>query len=685
MANIIDSLILTLELDPSNFSKGQKEAAEGLLKLKNSMTDTGKAVDEGAKKSVQAVQEFRDTILSLFAVFTGGKAIKEFVEDLVKTNSALGRVAMSTDQTVKTLSTWTGAGATVGASNSEMIGSIQHLTSEYQKFALTGKSSIVPVFRSLGIAMESQPGKMRNINDVLKDLRTSFLNMHDPARAKEFADMLGLSVGMYNTLMQSDKDFNESLAFGEKMKPSEADIAAAYGLQKAWAELGMSSQKVGLNFLTVVSPAIKLVLDGLTKFFEFLNDHRFIADALIATLFALAGALTLVVTAAVAGAAIAQITAGLSAFMSLCEGFIALAPSMAAAWTIATGPIGLTVAAIAAVIAAGYVLYDDWKTWTQGGESLFGGFYSSIEDGWNKVVENFTKGWDKVKHNDDLKTWTQGGESLFGGFYSSIEDGWNKVVENFTKGWDKVKHIWYSLTGQKEPKATEVKVEAKKSPSSKAPAQKMAQNAPGSASDQAIDAVMQNEDRGLTGKVTSDTGGLTKYGISQKAFPGVNIANLTPDQARAIYKKEYWDKIGGDKIPPELQKVAMDTAVNQGVGKAKQFIAESGGDVNKFNSLRRQHYISLAESNPEKYGKYLKGWLNRVGQPDSNQMPLSGARGAMIASNSNNSRTMNHSAETHIGSINVTVPGGDSKEIAKGIGTAVQRNTFATQANYGAV
>jgi len=654
VANIIDSLILTLELDPSNFSKNQKEAAEGLLKLKNSMTDTGKAIDEGAKKSVEAVQEFRDTILSLFAVFTGGKAIKEFVEDLVKTNSALGRVAMSTDQTVKTLSTWTGAGATVGASNSEMIGSIQHLTSEYQKFALTGKSSIVPVFRSLGIAMESQPGKMRNVNDVLKDLHTSFLNMHDPARAKEFADMLGLSVGMYNTLMQSDKDFNESLAFGEKMKPSEADIAAAYGLQKAWAELGMSSQKVGLNFLTVLSPAIKLVMDGLTKFFEFLNDHRFIADALIATLSALAGALTLVVTAAVAGAAIAKISAGLGAFMELCEGFIGIAPSMAAAWTIATGPIGLTVAAIAAVIAAGYLLYDDWKTWTQGGESLFGGLYSSIEDGWNKVVENFTKGWDKVKH------------------------------------------IWYSLTGQKEPKATEVKVEAKKSPSSKAPAQKTTQNAPVSAADQAIDAVMQNEDRGLTGKVTSDTGGLTKYGISQKAFPGVDIANLTPDQARAIYKKKYWDKIGGDKLPPQLQKVAMDTAVNQGVGKAKQFTAESGGDVNKFNSLRRQHYISLAESNPEKYGKYLKGWLNRVGPtdsnkmplsgpPDSDKMPLSGARGAMIASNSSNSRTMNHSAETHIGSINVTVPGGDSKEIAKGIGTAVQRNTFATQANYGAV
>ena len=38
-----------------------------------------------------------------------------------------------------------------------------------------------------------------------------------------------------------------------------------------------------------------------------------------------------------------------------------------------------------------------------------------------------------------------------------------------------------------------------------------------------------------------DAGGETKYGISKKAFPNVDIKNLTETDAIAIYKKMYYD------------------------------------------------------------------------------------------------------------------------------------------------
>jgi lysozyme family protein len=46
------------------------------------------------------------------------------------------------------------------------------------------------------------------------------------------------------------------------------------------------------------------------------------------------------------------------------------------------------------------------------------------------------------------------------------------------------------------------------------------------------------------GEVNSknDAGRLTKYGISQRAYPDLDIANLTFDQAMAILEKDYWDK-----------------------------------------------------------------------------------------------------------------------------------------------
>ena len=114
------------------------------------------------------------------------------------------------------------------------------------------------------------------------------------------------------------------------------------------------------------------------------------------------------------------------------------------------------------------------------------------------------------------------------------------------------------------------------------------------------------------GGTTVDTGGLTRFGISEKAHPDVDIANLTPTDAAKIIKTDYWDKIDGEKLPAELQHTALDAAVNQGVDKANQWIKESGGDPEKFNQLREEHYRSLAAQNPAKYGKFLDGWLNRL-------------------------------------------------------------------------
>ena len=37
-----------------------------------------------------------------------------------------------------------------------------------------------------------------------------------------------------------------------------------------------------------------------------------------------------------------------------------------------------------------------------------------------------------------------------------------------------------------------------------------------------------------------DPGGETKYGISKRAHPDVDIASLTPESAAEIYKDYYW-------------------------------------------------------------------------------------------------------------------------------------------------
>jgi Glycosyl hydrolase 108 len=109
----------------------------------------------------------------------------------------------------------------------------------------------------------------------------------------------------------------------------------------------------------------------------------------------------------------------------------------------------------------------------------------------------------------------------------------------------------------------------------------------------------------------ADRGGLTKFGISQKSYPNLNIESLTPEKAAEIYKRDYWDKIGGDKLAPATAAVAFDAAVNHGVGKAKALLAYSGGNPEKMLSKRKQLYDNIAKNDPTQ-AQFHQGWMNRL-------------------------------------------------------------------------
>lgn len=152
---------------------------------------------------------------------------------------------------------------------------------------------------------------------------------------------------------------------------------------------------------------------------------------------------------------------------------------------------------------------------------------------------------------------------------------------------------------------------------------------------------LRHEDAKLEGKVTSDTGGLTRWGISQKTYKTLDIRNLSLEKAIEIYKKDYFCKMKLDKIKSqEIADNIFDYGVNAGINRAMvtareaaiicmsgfksaSYIAEANiyDLINASNvkifletfvDLRKKYYISLATRNATKYEKYLKGWLRRA-------------------------------------------------------------------------
>jgi lysozyme family protein len=74
----------------------------------------------------------------------------------------------------------------------------------------------------------------------------------------------------------------------------------------------------------------------------------------------------------------------------------------------------------------------------------------------------------------------------------------------------------------------------------------------------------------------NDPGGETNWGVSKRAYPNLDIKNLTKDQAKSqVYKPDYWDKIGGDLLHPAVACIAFDAAVNNGVTRAKTWLQQA--------------------------------------------------------------------------------------------------------------
>lgn len=135
------------------------------------------------------------------------------------------------------------------------------------------------------------------------------------------------------------------------------------------------------------------------------------------------------------------------------------------------------------------------------------------------------------------------------------------------------------------------------------------------------------------GGYTVDTGGKTKYGISQNAYPNENIPGLTLERAKELYRRDFWNPINGDRINQQESADALfDFGVNAGLSRARKEawralqalgVPNNGVLADAINragaafpaalgSRRVDFYRALARSNPSKYGEYLKGWEKRA-------------------------------------------------------------------------
>ncbi|HEU5231956.1 MAG TPA: glycosyl hydrolase 108 family protein [Terriglobales bacterium] len=164
--------------------------------------------------------------------------------------------------------------------------------------------------------------------------------------------------------------------------------------------------------------------------------------------------------------------------------------------------------------------------------------------------------------------------------------------------------------------------------------------------DEAFAFVLRNEDPHLSGVVTEDSGGLTRFGIAERFHPDLGDKFYTESAeealsvAREIYRSEYWNPIHGDEMNDQQVATKMlDMAVNMGVRQAmvlcqRALNASTTFQLDEDGVLGRRTLTAVNECDPALLlirlrencegfyqhlaatrpasRQYLRGWLTRA-------------------------------------------------------------------------
>lgn len=129
----------------------------------------------------------------------------------------------------------------------------------------------------------------------------------------------------------------------------------------------------------------------------------------------------------------------------------------------------------------------------------------------------------------------------------------------------------------------------------------------------------------------NDPGGETKYGISKRSYPHLDIKNLTLTQAYQIYWDDFWTRMACDHMPIGLDRFVFDFAVNSGTPTVARKLQMAVGTLADgkvgpktiaaiqrmdqravFRTLFVERAIIFASAKPNVFAENSHGWYARL-------------------------------------------------------------------------
>ncbi|ETT03931.1 hypothetical protein HMPREF1562_3826 [Providencia alcalifaciens F90-2004] len=403
MATLIDTLLVSLKLDSASFAADAKKATnenDRLSKSIDSLNDvlgdvneTLKGTKEQQKKAKEQTDEFAKSVnngikalATLFSTILVSSGLQKLIDDTAKANDQLNFMSKNLGVNATTVKRWQGAAEMAGGSAEGMAASMGGLSKSLWDLATMGDTSVLPYFNALNVGGMKNSGELRNLDDILLDVADSLSQMSRP-QAYNFAKNMGFDEGTINMLLLGRKEVEEYLALQKDIVvSSEQELEISRQLNKQNALVGQQWEGLKTLLANYVIPYALKFSELVSGFLNYLNKNRDTAVMVFKAMGAVIG-ITL----------------------------IPLVLKAAAAFLGMFGAIGLMPAALLLLAGGLWLLYDDFKKWKEGGESLLGEYWKKWDSTITpilKKLEEFEKWFKKTEigkwftdQEGNLDTW----------------------------------------------------------------------------------------------------------------------------------------------------------------------------------------------------------------------------------------------------------------------------------------
>lgn len=367
-SNTVEQIFVELLLNAKGYNKDADQAIKKSESLEGGLKDVekqSKTTGQNLEGLTKGLGKVIKGIAGMATVIAAGTGLLKLAEEARKANEELNFLSQNLGMSSQNVKAWQGAAAAMGGSAQGMAGDMKSLNSAMNDFKMTGESSMLPMFNTLGVSMVDAQGKVRDTDKVMLDLADSMSRMNRE-EAVLMGQKLGFDEGTVNALVQGRDAMKEMVDYHKQMySSSKEELAASRQLSENQAKLGTHWASMKLMIGNAIVPLLIKMSNIALKFFEFLQRHQ----KTVKNVFQGLGIFLGMLVVPLLGKALLALTAFIAPF----------------------APFLLVVGALGAAFIA---LYDDYKTWAEGGNSLFNwGAFSDYINNAKFSVDNLKNGF----------------------------------------------------------------------------------------------------------------------------------------------------------------------------------------------------------------------------------------------------------------------------------------------------